>query len=111
MFLSAKPIKAGDALELGLVDRVCRADELIETACDLLKSGERPAVTSRRTDKISDPEANSKAFDRAQGLVRKSRPEIIAGAKIVEAVRTGIEDSFEAGLKAEQACFAEIADV
>jgi len=109
MILTAKPINAGDALDLGLVDKVCEADELIETACELLQSGEprRAGVTSQRTDKISDSAANDEAFKQAQKLVEKVRPEIIAPNRIIEAVRTGIDDSYQAGLKKEQKAFAE----
>ena len=107
MFLTAKPISGDQALELGLVDKVCEADELIETACELLRSGERPTVTSQRTDKISDSAANDEAFKQAQKLIEKVRPEIIAPNRIIEAVRTGIDDSYQAGLKKEQEAFAE----
>ncbi|MBN2272164.1 MAG: enoyl-CoA hydratase/isomerase family protein [Sedimentisphaerales bacterium] len=107
MILTGKPIKADEALELGLVDRVCEADELIETAYELLQSGKRPTVTSQRTDKISDIAANDEAFRQAQQLIEKARPEIIAPKKVSDAVRMGIDDSCQAGLKAEQEGFAE----
>lgn len=107
MFLTAKPVSAADALELGLVDKVCDSSQLIETACELLQSGERAILSSQRTDKISDAEANNKAFEGAEKLIEKVRPEIIAPKKILEAVRTGIDDSYQAGLKAEQEAFAE----
>jgi len=107
MLLTAQPINAADALDLGLVDKVCEADELIETACELLRSCERPTVTSQRTDKISDSAVNDEAFKQAQKLVEKVRPEIIAPNRIIEAVRTGIDDSYQAGLKKEQETFAQ----
>jgi len=107
MLLTAKPICADEALELGLVDKVCEGDELIETACELLQSCERPTLTSLRTDKISDAEANDKAFEKAQEYIEKIRREIIAPKKIIEAVRTGLNESYQAGLKAEQEAFAE----
>jgi len=109
MLLTAKPVDAANALHLGLVDKVCEADELIEAACELLQSGEprRAGVTSQRTDKISDSAANDEAFKQAQKLIEKVRPEIIAPKRIIEAVRTGIDDSYQAGLKKEQEAFAE----
>lgn len=107
MLLTAKPINADEALELELVDKVCEADELIEMACDLLRSGKRPTVTSQRTAKVSDKAANDEAFRQAQQLMEKVRPEIIAPKKVIKAVRMGINDSYQAGLKAEQEAFAE----
>ncbi|MHC4740607.1 MAG: 3-hydroxyacyl-CoA dehydrogenase NAD-binding domain-containing protein [Planctomycetota bacterium] len=107
MILTAKPINADKALELGLVDRICEGDSLVETACALLQSDKSPTVTSRRADRICDADATGQAFGQARALVKKFRPEIIAGTKIIEAVRTGIDESYEAGLKAEQEGFAE----
>jgi len=106
MLLTAQRISADDALGLGLVDRVCEADELVATSRELLESGERPTASSRRADKISDAGANKEAFEQAQKLIEKVRPEIIAPKKVIEAVRTGIYDSYQAGLKAEQEGFA-----
>ena len=109
MILTAKAISADEALDLGLVDKVCEADELVATACELLQSGERrrAGVTSRRTDKISEAKANDEAFEQAQKLIENVRPEIIAPKRIIEAVRAGIDNSYQAGLKAEQEAFAE----
>jgi 3-hydroxyacyl-CoA dehydrogenase len=95
---------------LGLVDVVCRNDQLIEAARELLESGELPAGASRRADKVSDVRINDKAFEQAQKLIQKSRPEIIAPKKIIEAVQVGLAESYQAGLRREQEAFAECMD-
>ncbi len=110
MLLTGKPIDAKSAVELGLVDAVCRSGELVETAREMLESGRTSVAASRRTDKVSDEAANDRAFEQSQKLVRKIRPEIIAPRKIVEAVRTGLDKSYRAGLKKEQQGFAECMD-
>lgn len=107
MLLTAKPIGASPALELGLVDAVCESGQLIETARELLVSDKPSVAASRRTDKVSDIKANNEAFGRAQKLIEKVRPEIIAPKKIIEAVRTGLDESYQAGLEKEQQGFAE----
>jgi len=107
MLLTAQPISADDALGLGLVDRVCETDELIATACELLESSERPTVSSRRTEKVYNVDANEEAFQQAQKLIENVRPEIIAPKKVIEAVRRGLNVSYQAGLKTEQEGFAE----
>ncbi len=110
MLLTAKPIGASAALELGLVDAVCEGSQLVETSRGLLLSDKTPVAASRRTDKVSDTKVNDKAFEQAQKLIEKVRPEIISPKKIIEAVRTGLEESYQAGLKKEQQGFAECMD-
>ncbi len=110
MLLTAKPIDANAALELGLVDAVSEGGQLIKTARGLLQAGKTAVAASRRADKVSDTRANDKAFKHAQKLIQKVRSEIIAPKKIIEAVRTGLDESYEAGLMKEQQGFAECMD-
>ncbi len=46
-------------------------------------------------------------FSEAEQLLATARPEIIAPWKIVEAVKAGLEESYEAGLSREQQVFDE----
>lgn len=107
MLLTAAPLAAAQALDLGLVDAVCEGHELEETARRLLKAGSMPRRTRQQTAKIADTAANAAAFAEAEASIAAVRPEIIAPRKIIEAVRTGIEQSFAAGLLKEQQVFAE----
>ncbi len=107
MLLSGQAIDARRALELGLVDEVCPGRELVERAKAVLQSAREPRKTSERAEKVRNAEANEAAFAEAEKLLSKVRPEIIAPRKIVEAVRTGLAESFAAGLRAEQQAFAE----
>jgi 3-hydroxyacyl-CoA dehydrogenase len=103
MLLTGEAISAGEALALGLVDAIC--DEAGAKA--LLQSG-RPALKTReRAEKVRDASAKDAAFRWAESLLKNVRPEIIAPRNILEAVKTGIEGSFEAGLRAEQEVFSE----
>ncbi|MCX7824143.1 MAG: 3-hydroxyacyl-CoA dehydrogenase NAD-binding domain-containing protein [Verrucomicrobiae bacterium] len=111
MLLTAKPLDAAKALALGLVDAVSDGDELIACAADLLRPGPgetcaAPRKTRDRKEKILDPAAKEAAFEKAREQLKKARPEIVAPALIVEAVRTGLTESFEAGLRKEQEAFA-----
>jgi len=107
MLLTAKPIDATEALACGLVDAVCEGEALLERARELLDSRPEPRRTRERADMVSDAEANAAAFATAEKLIARGRPEMIAPAMILEAVRAGIEESFEAGLRREQAGYAE----
>jgi 3-hydroxyacyl-CoA dehydrogenase len=95
LLLSGQPISAEEALKLGLVDAVCVPSETISRAgnftvarktCDLLFSGV--------------------SFAEAEKLVARSRPELVAAPVILDCVRMGVEQSPEAGFRAEQEGFA-----
>ena len=110
MLLSGRPIDAERALALGLVDcglrarhARCRCARLSSLVCDA--AGRQDAACCRRT-RSQDAAANRAAFAKADKLVAAVRPEIIAPRKIAEAIRIGIEQSFEAGLRREQVAFA-----
>lgn len=107
MLLSAETIDADKALALGLIDAVSPSEALAQRAAGLLLTRPPPRKTSRRTDKLQDAAANESALRKAEESIATIRPELIAPRKIVEAVRTGLEDSVEAGLRREQEGFAE----
>ena len=107
MLLTGRAISAARALELGLVDAVCAADELKAKARAMLQPPPPLRRTGELTEKVADAEAVQAAFDGAERILAAVRPEIVAPRKIVEAVRTGLAESFGAGLAAEQTAFAE----
>ena len=107
MLLTGETVAAGRALGMGLVDLVCSADELLDSAVRMARADVEPRRTGRLTEKVADAEANAAALSGAEELLAKVRPEIIAPRKIAEAVRIGLAESFEAGLRAEQEAFAE----
>ena len=110
MLLTAETINAEQALQLGLVDAISQDADLVRAARKLLDTHRQPVKTSTRTDKISDSDAYAAAVAWAEKFIGKRRPEIIAPRKILEAVQTGIDESFQAGLAAEQRVFAECMD-
>ena len=107
MLLTGETIGAEQARGLGLIDAVAAEDKLLEAAGDLVARHSAPRPTGKRTDRTSDPQANAAALDEAAKRVAQGRPEIIAPRMILEAVRTGLEQSIVAGLEFEQAAFAE----
>ena len=76
-------------------------------AAGLLRSGQQVQRTGQLTSKVADAAANRAALEKAEKLVEGVRPELIAPRKILEAVRVGVEESFAAGLAAEQAVFRD----
>lgn len=103
MLLGGEPIKAEEALAAGLIDAVCEAQELAERAMALARSLSSLRRTTERTEKI---QVGTSVWQAAEQAAARSRPEIIAPKKIVEAVRTGIERSPADGLRCEQESFA-----
>jgi len=106
MLFTAETLSADEALRLGLVDEVCDGRALLSRAEQLAQSV-TPRKTRERTEKVNDPAANAAAFAMADERIARGRPELVAPRKILEAVRAGIEQSFDAALHAEQTGFAE----
>ena len=107
MLLTAQTLGARQALELGLVDDVCRREDLIGCATRLLESTAAPRKTGLCDEKLQDAEANSVALEQAEQSLASGREEIIAPRRILEAVRTGVEESIHSGMIKEQKCFAQ----
>ena len=109
MLLSVAVLNSPRALELGLLDAVAPHGQEVEGARQLVRAA--PVRRTRdRSDKVSDPAVRSTAFEEAERIVSRSRPELVAPRKILDCVRTGVEDSFAAGLRREQTAFAECMD-
>lgn len=106
MLLTGQTISSAEALQLGLVDAVCPPESLGETAARLLQTGLSPRKTRDRSEKLANAETNQAAWNEAAKFLKKVRPELIAPASIVAAVRAGVEESFQAGLLKEQEEFA-----
>ncbi len=106
MLLTGEAIDARRGRALGLVDDVCEGGDFLGSARTVLRSGTGPRKTSGRTDKVSAAD-NEAAFRKARERLAGVRPEIIAPRIILDAVRTGLEESIGAGLRKEQEGFAE----
>jgi 3-hydroxyacyl-CoA dehydrogenase len=107
MLLTGEPIDVPRALALGLVDAVCPGEQLIDRARSLLDASGAVRKTNELVDKLQDPQSDRAALDEAAASLAGVRPELIAPRKIVEAVRAGLEDGFDAGLRCEQEAFGE----
>ena len=110
MLLTGKPMDAEAALAGELVDAVCDGGAMLEAARRVLDTAGAPRMTSRRTAIVRDASRNTAAFAGAEKLLARVPPEVIAPRLIAAAVRTGLVESFEAGLRAEQTAFADCMD-
>ena len=109
MLLTGAVVDAAHALESGLVDAVLPGGQELDGARQLLRSAP-VRKTREREDKVADPAARNAAYAKASEIIAHVRPEVVAPQKILECVRTGLEESFAAGLRREQTAFAECMD-
>jgi 3-hydroxyacyl-CoA dehydrogenase/enoyl-CoA hydratase/3-hydroxybutyryl-CoA epimerase len=122
MMLTGKQIDAKKALRLGLVDDVVPPSILLETAAELALSriGQVPKRDSfleqlRSKETITElaltknPVGRKILFDQARKQLHKqTRGNYPAQDVIIDVVRTGLEDGFEAGLAAEARGFGRL---
>jgi 3-hydroxyacyl-CoA dehydrogenase len=106
MLLTGEAVSAERGRAIGLVDAISEGDDLLDVARTVLRSAPGPRKTSAYADKVCDAAANEAAFERARQRIAAMRPEIIAPRVIMEAVRVGLAESFDAGLRKEQEGFA-----
>ena len=124
IMLTGKMVNAKKALKLGLVDDVVPESILIDTAAKLALS--RIDVDKRDSkkgfiDTLQDKDALTEfalagnpigrkfLFDQARKQLHKTtRGNYPAQDRIIDCVRKGLEDGFEAGLKAEARYFGEL---
>ena len=109
MLLTGKPVNAKEALSLGLVSELSDTPDLVNCAARALEKL-TPEKTRDRVDKVGNPAAREAAYAQAQKQIAGVRPQLVAPAIILEAVRTGLETSFSEGLKVEQELFARCMD-
>jgi 3-hydroxyacyl-CoA dehydrogenase/enoyl-CoA hydratase/3-hydroxybutyryl-CoA epimerase len=122
MMLTGKQISAKKARKLGLVDDVVPPSILLETAAELAlaRVGKAPKSESF-IDQLKDKDAVAELaltknpvgrkvlFDQARKQLHKqTRGNYPAQDLIIDIVRTGLEDGFEAGLAAEARGFGRL---
>ena len=102
--LSAKPVGAPQAVEMGFLDAVVDGDlraVAIRYTRELLSSGQGPRRTG---DKTVDPAtAGPEMFERMTAQARKQYPNRNAGLVAVDAVRKAAQSTFAEGLEYETA--------
>lgn len=101
MLLTGQSINATEAQKLGLVDTVCEAAELLARAV-----GVQAPACSVPLRKTRDRSPANFLFAEAEKLVARSRPELVAASVILDCVRAGVEQSYDAGLQSERDGFA-----
>ncbi len=103
MCVTGKPLRAPDALQIGLIDRIVDG-ELLEGALAFARevAGKPFTKTRDRADKLGTPEANAAAFEAGRQQARKIRRHQTAPLKAIEAIEAATKLPFAEGCRRER---------
>lgn len=107
---SGDPIKAPEACQCGIVDKLIEGDLLqgaLAFARDLIAKGGPPRRTCDLTEKLGDAKSNAPALAAVRAAVQKRARGMMAPMKNVDAVEAACTLPFAEGLKKEAQIFQE----
>jgi 3-hydroxyacyl-CoA dehydrogenase len=110
MCVDGNPIKAQEALELGIIDRIVDGD-LLQGALAFLRekiaSGEQPPKTRERNDKLGDLATNAPIFEAARAQAKKQFRGMLAPQAAIDAVEAATTLPYDEGEKREAELFKQ----
>jgi 3-hydroxyacyl-CoA dehydrogenase len=109
--VSGRSIKASEALQLGLIDRVLEGDlrsGAVAFACEMAANSGPHPKTRERSDKLGTLQSNAAAFAAGRDLARKTRRNQIAPLRAVEALEAAVGLPFEQGSQKEREIITEL---
>ncbi|SIQ21058.1 3-hydroxyacyl-CoA dehydrogenase / enoyl-CoA hydratase / 3-hydroxybutyryl-CoA epimerase [Aeromonas sp. RU39B] len=112
LILTGKQVRAKQAKKLGLIDDLVPPSILLDAALKLVKQGKPKRHLKRDLQgKLleTNPLGRKVLFDQARkGVMAKTRGNYPAPLRILEVVKTGVEQGMSAGLAAEAHYFGEL---
>jgi 3-hydroxyacyl-CoA dehydrogenase len=105
MMMTAAPVKAPEALKLGLIDRVIEGDLLagaVAFAQEMAAKGGPHPKTRERNEKLGTPETNASIFAAGREQARKIRRNQTAPLAVLEALEAATTLPFVEGCKKER---------
>src|SRR2546425_2359602 len=108
MCAEGNPVKARDALQAGIFDRLIDGDLLSGAIAFAREVAGKPAPETRgRNGKLGAPEQNAPIFAAARESARKKQRGMMAPLAAINAVEAATKLSFEEGCQREQKLFLE----
>ena len=108
MCADGNPIKAADALNAGIIDRLVDGDLLSGAISFAREVADKPVRKTReRNDKLGSAEQNAPIFAAARENARKKQRGVIAPLAAIEAVEASAKLPFEEGCRLERKLFME----
>jgi 3-hydroxyacyl-CoA dehydrogenase len=105
MFVSGKPIRAPEAVRLGLFDEIIEGDlpaGAIAFARHVADSSGPHRRTRDRNEKLGSPESNAAIYAAGREQARKTRRNMIAPLCVIDAVEAAVALPFEEGCRRER---------
>lgn len=113
MILTGRRLQPDRALRKGLVDDVVHPAILIDTAFEIAarpRPDESILERARSLALTGNPIGRKLVFSRARdSVIERTHGNMPAPLRAIEVITTGVEDGFEAGLRAEADAFGELA--
>ncbi len=108
MCADGNPVKAKDALALGIVDRLIEGDLLQGAVAFAREVAGKPAPKTReRNEKLGTPEQNAPIFAAARDAAKKKGRGLMAPLAAIDAVEAATKLPFDQGVEAERKLFME----
>jgi 3-hydroxyacyl-CoA dehydrogenase len=108
MCVSGNPVKADEALKLGIVDHIIEGDLLAGAVAFAREIANKPARKTReRNEKLGNAAENAQIFSSARETASKKQRGLLAPVAAIDAVEATTKLSFEEGCKLEQKLFIE----
>ena len=109
---SGRQVKSEEALNLGILDKICSGDDLLKEAlayADDLVAVNAPRILVRdRNDKLAMHKGNTEIFDSFRSKNARRFRGFQAKENIIKAVHAAVELPFEEGLMRERELFMEL---
>ncbi|HXQ26897.1 MAG TPA: 3-hydroxyacyl-CoA dehydrogenase NAD-binding domain-containing protein [Candidatus Acidoferrales bacterium] len=101
-----KPIKASEALELGIIDKLIEGDLLAGAVAFARQVAGKPAPKTReRNDRLGTPEQNAPILAAAREAARKKYRGMICQLAAIDSIEAGTKLGFEKGCEEEARLF------
>jgi 3-hydroxyacyl-CoA dehydrogenase len=108
MCVEGNPVKAEDALNSGIIDRLIEGDLLTGAMAFAKEIAARPVRKTReRNEKLGAAEENAALFTAARAAARKKQRGMIASLAAVDAVEAATKMAFADGVAEEQRLFTK----
>ena len=108
MCVSGNPVRAEEALKLGILDRIIEGDLLSGAVAFAREVASRPGPKTRdRNEKLGDPASNAAIVSAAREASTKKQRGLLAPLAAIEAVEAAARLPFEEGCKLEQKLFLD----
>jgi 3-hydroxyacyl-CoA dehydrogenase len=108
MCAEGNPVKAPEALKLGIIDRIIEGDLLAGAVAFAREVAGKPAPRTReRNEKLGTPEQNAPIFAAARDAARKKARGLMAPLAAIDAVEAATKLPFDQGCEEERRLFSE----